>query len=327
MKMRRRDFMAGLGAAVWPLAAGAQQWALPVIGLVGDGTRERDIPFLAAFRGGLGEQGYVEGRNVENLYLWADSFNDRLLAMAADLASRRVAVIFAHGSFAAAVAAKSATTAIPIVFVAGVDPVVLGLVASLNRPGGNVTGVTTLNQEVTAKRLQMVHEILPAATRIGFLLNPTNPASEAEKRETGTAARILGLDLVMLNASTAKEIEMVFANLGGQRIDAVLAGSDPFFVSQRDQLVELAAHNAMPAIYHARQIVEAGGLMSYGGEIVDAYRVAGTYVGRILKGEKPADLPVQQSTRIEMALNLKAAKALGLTVPQSILLQANEVIE
>jgi putative tryptophan/tyrosine transport system substrate-binding protein len=329
--MRRREFIAGLGtAAVWPVVARAQQLTMPVIGYLGGTTEGFDAPFrriVTAFGRGLGEQGYVEGRNVEILYRYADGRNDRLPAMAADLVRRRVSVIYAVSGPAAALAAMAATSTIPIVFRTGADPVELGLVASLNHPGGNITGVTNLSTELAPKRLELLHQMVPSATSIGFLVNPNLPQIEDEERQVEAAARILGVRLVILKASTPSEIEAAFAIIAGQRIGALMASGDPLFFIQRNQLAALAARHAVPAIYSTREIVEAGSLMNYGPSLSDADRLAGTYAGRILKGEKPSELPVQQSTRIEMVINMKTAKSLGLTVPQSILLRADEVIE
>jgi putative tryptophan/tyrosine transport system substrate-binding protein len=325
--MKRREFITFLGgAATWPLAARAQQASMPVIGVLNGGTEI--VTGLGALRQGLGEQGYVEGRNLEILYRSAAGRYDRLPELAADLVRRRVAVIASQGG-PASLAAISATATIPIVFATGGDPIELGLVASLDRPGGNATGASFLTSELTAKRLELLHEIVPAATLIGFLFNPTNSVGEAERREAEIAARILGVRLVIAHASTASETEAAFAILVEQRIGALLVAGDPLFANvQRDQLVAFAARHAVPAIYETREIVPAGGLMSYGAkDISGAYRLAGNYAGRILKGEKLADLPVQRSTRTEMVLNLKTAKALGLTVPQSLLFAADEVIE
>jgi ABC-type uncharacterized transport system substrate-binding protein len=324
--MRRRDFIAGVGgAATWPLAAWAQQPGMPVIGFmngalpgVGEGEAE--------FRKGLSETDYVEGRNVAIEYRWADSRYDRLPALAADLVRRRVDVIVSQGA-PASLAATAATSTIPIVFASGFDPVELGLVASLNHPGGNVTGALFLTQAVIAKRLELLHEIVPAAPLVGLLVNPTTPTAEAQIKEAETAARTLGVRLSIRNASSPSEIDAAFAILVDQRIGALLAGTDALFDVQYNQLVALATRHAVPTIYSRRRAVQAGGLMSYGANFSDAWRLSGTYAGRILKGEKPGDLPVQQSTRIEMVLNLKTAKVLGLSVPQSTLLRADEVIE
>ena len=326
--MRRREFITFVGSAAvaWPLAARAQQPALPVVGYLSAGSPDSNVG-VAGFRKGFAEMGYVEGQNVAIEYRWALGRYDRLPALAADLVRRRVAVIVAAGG-PASLAAKSATATIPIVFGTGGDPIELGLVASLDRPGGNATGASFLTQELTAKRIELLHEIVPAATLIGILLNPTNSLSEAQRREAEIAARILGVRLVIANASTASEIEAAFAILVEQRIGALLVAGDPLFISvMRDQLVALTARHAVPAIYEARENVDAGGLMSYGTSILDANRLSGVYTGRILKGEKPADLPVQQSTKVELVINLKTAKALGITVPQLLLGRVDEVIE
>ena len=324
--MKRREFITLLGgAAGWSVTARAQQGALPVIGYLSSVAENETRSVVAAFRQGIGEQGFVEGRNVEVLYRFAENKNERLPDLAADLVRRRVAVIFANTG-PASLAAKKATATIPIVFYAGVDPVQAGLVASLNRPGGTVTGVTDFNVELTAKRLQLLHDIAPAATSIGYLHFPIDPAVD-DAAITGvveTAARTLGVRLVTASASSASEIERAFAVLVGEGIGAVLLGVS---VITPRQIIALAAHYALPAMYPNRNFVEAGGLISYRGNPLEAARIAGTYVGLILKGENPADLPVQQSTRIEMVLNLKTAKALGLNVPQSILLRADAVIE
>jgi putative ABC transport system substrate-binding protein len=327
--MRRREFIAGVGGAVaWPLATHAQQPAIPVIGLLASNTESANRPLTVAFRQGLAEQGYVEGRNVEILYRWMEGPTDSLPALVADLVRRRVAVIVTPGGgTAAALAAKSATKTIPIVFAVGSDPVGIGLVANLNRPDGNITGATTLIQELTPKRLELVHEITPAATRVGFLASPTVPYVDGEIRGAQIAASILGVHLLILKANTPSEIEGAFANFVRQKTDALLVGAGSLFTNQRDQLAALAARHAMPTIYHVREIVEAGGLMSYGASLSDSNRLAGTYAGRILKGDKPADLPVQQSTKVELVINLKTAKALGLTFPLTLLGRADEVIE
>jgi len=331
--MRRREFIAAIGAAMvagaatWPFAAWAQQRTVPVIGILDGGTEHATEHQIAAFRRGLGEQGYVENQNVEILYRWAESHYDRLPALAADLVRRRVAVIYSSACTPCAEAAKSANAMIPIVFVTGGDPVKLGLVASLNRPGANETGISFLTTALVAKRLQLLREIVPAVTTVGYLVNPTAPQAEAERSEAEMAARALGVHLVILNASAPSEIERAFAIVAEQRIGALLGGADALFVVQRAQLAALAARHALPAIYFAREIVEAGGLISYGANISDATRLAGTYAARILKGEKPADLPVQQSTKIEMVINLKTAKALGLEIPPGILAIVDEVIE
>jgi putative tryptophan/tyrosine transport system substrate-binding protein len=323
--MRRREFIAGLGsAAAWPLATRAQQPAVPVVGMLGVGLP--DPGALGAFLAGLAATGYVEGRNVVLEFVLAED-NGRLPAAAANLVRRRVEMIFA-GSPPAAVAAKSATTAIPIVFVTGSDPVEEGLVASLNRPGGNITGVTILTQELIGKHLELLHEIVPAATTIGYLLDPTGAITEAQTKDAEAASRAIGVQLAILNASMPSQIETVFTTLVERRIGALAIGTGTaLFFTQREQIASLAARHGTPVIYPWREYVDASGLMSYGPNLSETYRMAGTYAGRILKGEKPADLPVQRSTRIETVINLKTAKALGLTVPQSILLRADEVIE
>ena len=324
--MRRRQFIAGLGsAAAWSAMARAQQRASPVIGFLG-GLAERESEIVAPpFRQGIAQQGFVEGRNVEILYRYPEIQFRQAPELVTDLVSRSVAVIFAFGA-PSAKAAKEATTTIPIVFVTGVDPVQAGLVASLNRPGGNVTGTTNLLVELAAKRLELLHEIAPAAASIGYLHDSAvTTVEEPSVKIVETSARTLGVRLVTANASTPDEIESALAMLVSKGIGAVLVGE--FFFPWRDQVAALVTHYALPALYPYRQMVDVGGLISYGPSIPDSVRLAGTYVGRILKGEKPADLPVQQSARIEMVLNLRTAKALGLAVPQSILLRADEVIE
>ena len=327
--MKRRDFIAGLaGVATLPLAVRAQQAGLPVIGYL-SAARENAIKALtAAFRQGLGEQGYVEGRNIEILYRWAETRYDRLPELAADLVSRRVDVVVTTAGTSSALAAKFATAAIPIVFQIGEDPVEAGLVANLNRPGGNVTGATFNSGPLTEKRLEQLHELVPATTQIGYLVNPTNILAKAQISALETAARVLGVQLVIQSASSPSEIEAALMILVGQGIGALLVDNDALFFNQRDQLASLVARHAIPAIYHSRENVEAGGLMSYGASFADAYRLAGTYAGRVLKGEKPGDLPVQQvTTKVELVLNMKTARALGLTFPVTLLGRADEVIE
>jgi putative ABC transport system substrate-binding protein len=323
--MRRRDFISLLGgAAAWPLSARAQQ-SVPVIGYLGPGSPE-DGPAFGAFRQGLREAGYVEGRNVAIEYRWAENQFDRVPALAADLVRRQVAVIstdFIRG----ALAAKAATTTIPIVFISSADPVQFGLVASLSRPGGNLTGVSKLSGEVGPKRLELLHEVVPAATVIGLLLNPTNPVTEAFLRDQQAAARILGVQLHVLYASTERDFDAAFATLVQVRAGGLVIGQDAFFSSRTEQLAALALRHAVPTISQSRYFVAAGGLMSYEGNDTDAGRRAGVYVGRILKGEKPADLPVQQATKVELVINLKTAKAIGLTFPLTLLGRADEVIE
>jgi putative tryptophan/tyrosine transport system substrate-binding protein len=324
--MRRREFIAGLGiAAAWPPTARAQRRPVPVIGYLSSLTESDGL--AAAFRQGLSQQGYVEGQNVEIVYRWAETRNNRLPALAAELVSRRVDAIFANGVPAAALAAKSATSTVPIIFATGADPVKVGLVASLNRPGGNVTGASFPIRMLVAKRVELPHEIVPEATTVGFLDNPTLDDVDTRIREVEAAARVVGVHLAVANARTSSEIEKAFSMLVEQRIGALLESGDPLFSINRVQLVALAAQHGVPAIYSNRDAVESGGLMSYGASLPDAWRLAGTYAGRILRGEKPADLPVQQSTRFEFVLNLKTVKALDLAVPQSILLRADEVIE
>jgi putative ABC transport system substrate-binding protein len=323
--VKRRDFITLLGgAAAWPLAARAQQPAMPVVGYLGaGGPISSPVP---PFREGLKEAGYVEGQNVVIEYRWAEGQYDRLPALAIDLASRRVAVIFAADNAAAQVVRPAGAT-IPIVFAIGANPVKLGLVASLSRPGGNITGVSFLSTATVAKMLEMLHQAIPNATAIAALMNPTNPNGETDTRIAQEAARILGLKLHVLNASNNHEIEEAFATLVRGHVGALVVQGDSFFGGQADQLAALAARHAIPAISQSRTFAEAGGLMSYGASPADARRMAGTYTGRILKGEKPADLPVQQSTRIELVINLRTAKALGLTIPPNMLAVADEVIE
>jgi len=327
--MRRREFIGFLGgAAGWSLAARAQQPAVPVIGLLSPAFLRERRELIAAFYQGLADAGYVEGQNVTIEYRWAEGRNNRLDVLAADLVQHPVAVIVAAEGTAAAVAAKAATGTIPIVFMVGADPVELGFVESLDRPRGNMTGVSALAVGTVAKRLQLMHELVPAATEIAFLRNPTNfNFSALETRELQGAAVVLGVRLRLLNASSLPEIEEAFANLATQRVDAFLLGTDPFFISARVQLVSLAARYRIPTIYAFREDVQAGGLMSYGSSNRDSYRLVGGYAGRLLSGKQPADLPVEQVTKIEMAINLKTAKALGLTIPLPLLGRADEVIE
>jgi putative tryptophan/tyrosine transport system substrate-binding protein len=327
--MRRREFIALLGAAAaWPPAARAQQRAMPVIGFLNPASLDARRDLIAAFHQGLAEAGYTEGRNVAIEYRWAEGRNERLPMLAADLVERGVAVIVAADGTATALAAKTATPKTPIVFMVGADPVELGLVSSLARPGGNITGVGALAVGTVAKRLQLLHELIPAATEIAFLRNPTNPYYSAlETGELQSAAPVLAMRLLLLNASTASEIEAAFAKLVAQRAEAFLLGTDPFFITTRDLLVSLANRHMLPAIYPFREDAVAGGLASYGASNRDAFRMVGGYTGLILSGKKPADLPVQQVTKLEMVINLRTAKALGLSIPLPLLGRADEVIE
>jgi putative tryptophan/tyrosine transport system substrate-binding protein len=328
--VRRREFITLLGgAAAWPLAARAQQAAIPVVGFISPRSAEGSAHFGADFRKGLAEIGYVEGQNVTVEYHWLDGRFDRVPSLVADLIRRRVAVIATPGITAAAFAAKEATTTIPIVFATGADPVKLGLVASLNRPGGNVTGINFFAQETTTKRLGLLHEMVPKAVRIAVLVNPaTAPAiTEATLRDIPEAARALGLQIQVLKASTSREIEATFATLGRERPDALLVAGDAFFTSRRVQFAVLAVRHAIPVIYSNREYPEVGGLMSYGAVSADRFRQAGVMTGQILKGAKPADLPVMQSTKFELVINLQAARALGLEIPPTLLARADEVIE
>jgi putative tryptophan/tyrosine transport system substrate-binding protein len=330
--MRRREFIVGLtgSLAALPCGARAQQRRLPVIGFLDGGRRDKASADLRAFHKGLNEETFVEGRNVEILYRYAETQYDHLPSLSADLVNRRVDVIVAVGGAPPALAAKAATPTIPIVFANGSDPARNGLVASLNRPDGNVTGVTFLVNELHAKRFEILHELVPTATSIGFLVNPTGPAAQAieAKEVLENVARSVGVRMFFADMATPKEIEPAIQMLVAQGIGALYAGSDLLFAVYGPKIVPpLTARLKLPAIYHQRSLVDAGGLISYGTDTAEAWRIAGTYAGRILKGEKPADLPVQRSTLVKTVLNLKAAKALGIEVPQATLLRADEVIE
>ena len=329
-KIKRRDFVSLLScaAAAWPLAARTQQTAMPVIGVLSAEWPDLFTDRLRAFHDGLRETGYVEGRNVAIEYRWAEGRNDQLPALAAELVHRQVSVIVTAGSTPATLAAREATTTIPILFYIGANPVEVGLVTSLSRPGGNLTGVVTLNVEGVAKRLELLHELVPTATIIAALVNPTAPVlAETMTRDLQAAARTLALELHVLHASSEREIDTAFATLVQLRAGALVIGTDALFNSRSEQLAGLALRHAVPAIYQFREFVLAGGLMSYSTTVVDTYRPLGVYTGRILKGEKPADLPVQQATRLELIINLKTAKALGISVPLPLIGRADEVIE
>jgi len=327
--MRRREFISLLGGGVtaWPLLVRAQQ-TMPVIGFLGSSSLDLYADPVRAFRQGLGETGYVEGRNVAIEFRWANGQNDRLPALAADLVRRQVTVIVAPGSTPAALAAKAATTTIPIVFQVGIDPIAAGLVTSLARPGGNVTGVTNINTELVSKRLELLRELVPKATVVALLVNPTSPEiTEAVSKELQSTTRTLGLQLHILNASNDRDFDTVFTTLAQLRVGALVIAPDAFFISRNEQLGILTSRHGVPAITQFREFAAAGGLMSYGGSFSEPTRQVGIYTGRILKGEKPVNLPVQQPIKVELVINLKTARALGVTVPQSVLNRADEVIE
>jgi putative ABC transport system substrate-binding protein len=326
--MRRREFIIGsVAASAWPLAVEAQQPAVPVIGFIRSEVPEGFEQRLAGFHAGLKQAGYVEGQNVAIEFRWGRGQGDALAGFAADLVRRRVTVIVTSGSPTTALAAQSATSTIPIVFVIGGDPVKQGLVTSLNRPSGNITGVTFINNALAAKRLELLGELVPTAKTIAVLVNPASLNAEADLKETQAAALALGLRLKLFNASTVSEIDTAFAKLAAERASALFVSAEPFFTSRREQIVALAARNGLPASYSNRENVEVGGLMSYGASIVDAHRQLGFYTGRILKGERTTDLPVMQPVKFDLSINLKTAKALGLTVPPKLLFTADEVIE
>jgi putative tryptophan/tyrosine transport system substrate-binding protein len=327
--MRRRDFISLIGgAAAWPLAASAQQPAMPVVGVLLPLSPDTNADHLRAFRQGLKDTGYVEGENMAIEYRSAESHNDQLPALALELARRQVAVIASPVGTPSALAAKAATSTIPIVFGVNEDPVKLGLVATLARPGGNATGINILSGELVAKRLELLRELVPSAARVAVLVNPTNAANtETTLRDVEGAARAIGLQIQVLNAGSSGEINAAFKTIARERPDALFVGADPFFTGRRVQLANLASHHSIPATYSARESAEAGGLMSYGANVADAWRQVGTYTGRILKGAKPADLPVVQATKFELVINAQKARMLGLTVPQTLLVAADEMIE
>jgi putative ABC transport system substrate-binding protein len=327
--MRRREFitLASSAAIAWPLAAHAQQPAIPLVGFLSSTSAAARAGAVAAFHHGLGEGGYIEGRNVALAFRWAENQYDRLPGLAADLVQRRAAVIAYFGAVNGALAAKAATSTIPVVFVIGSDPVEFGLVTSLNRPGGNLTGVTLIIREMSPKRLEILRELLPGLSIVGLLVNPTNRNTDAEVREVENAASSLGVDLHVLNAGNKADIDAAFASLKHIKAGRFLTMSDASFTDHRDQIAELAARHAIPGIAQAREYVEAGGLMSYGSNQAEAYRLLGSYTARILKGEKPAELPVQQLTKVELVVNLKTAKVLGIDLPSTLLARADEVIE
>jgi putative tryptophan/tyrosine transport system substrate-binding protein len=325
--MRRRAFIMLLGGAVWPLATRAQQPAIPVIGFLNSASLDTYSHLLGAFRQGLKDTSYIEGENVAIEYRWAENQFDRLPALAGELVRRQVTAIAATGGIHSALAAKAATTTIPIVFNIGDDPVRLGLVASLARPGGNVTGINNFIYELVAKRFALLRDLMPEAVRVAVLVNPANAQTETTLRDVEAAARAIGLQIQIFNASTSREIDVAFATLARDRIDALFIPPDPLFISRRIQLVQLAARHAFPATYPVRDFAVAGGLMSYGTNTADAWRQTGVYTDRILKGAKPAELPVLQPTKFELVINAQTARMLGLTVPPTLLARADEVIE
>jgi putative ABC transport system substrate-binding protein len=326
--MRRREFITLLGGAgvTWPIAARAQQ-PIPVVGFLSSAFPGRDAGRLHGFRTGLADAGYIEGRNVAIEYRWAEDEVDRLTALADDLARRQIAVIATSGHVLGALAAKAATKTIPIVFLTGSDPVVVGLVASLSQPGGNLTGLTTLSVELEPKRVELLHEVVPRATTIGALVNPNNPNAGIQSREIQAAARSLGLKVYILTASTEDDLNSVFGRLDQLQAGGLVIASDGIFISHSERLAALAVRQGVPSIFQFRPFAAAGGLMSYGGSLFEMYRQTGIYAARILKGEKPSDLPVQQVTKVELIINVKTARALNLVIPPTLLARADEVIE
>jgi putative tryptophan/tyrosine transport system substrate-binding protein len=327
--MKRREFITLLGGAAvaWPVAGQAQQGAMPVVGFLSARSYADSTGLLVSFRKGLTEGGFVEGQNVRIEYRFAEGQYDRLAGLAKDLVGRQVVVIAAIGGTPAALTAKAATTTIPIVFANGADPIASGLVTSLNRPGGNISGVTFLASETIPKRLEVLHELMPRAQVVGYLVNPVNPITEGEVKDTAAAARSRGLQLVVQSASAEGAIDEGFVTFAQRRVDALIIGNDTFLSSRKEQIFTRAAQHAIPTIYYEREFAVAGGLLSYGTDFADSYRQAGVYVARVLTGMKPADLPVQQPTKFELVINLKTAKALGLDVPATLLARADEVIE
>ena len=326
--IKRREFIIAVGgAAVWPLAARAQQAAMPVIGFLSSRSPGESAGLVAAFRDGLGEAGFVEGQNVIIAFRWAEGHYDRLPTLAAELVQLRVAVLFTAGGPPSAFAAKAATQTIPIVFSAAIDPDRIGLVTSLNRPGGNITGMSLFPSELAAKSVQLLKQLLPTATLIAYLVNPSNPSAPVYASEASTAAKTLGIAIRVLNASTERDLDEVFASLPKLGVSGLAVPAEPFFDSQRDRMVALAAQYGIPAIYGLREYAVAGGLMSYGTSLPDTYRRAAIYVGRVLKGDKPVNLPVMQPTKYDLVLNMKTAKTLGLRIPDQLLALADEVIE
>jgi ABC-type uncharacterized transport system substrate-binding protein len=326
--VKRRDFLTLFGgAAAWPMVARAQPPAMPTVGFLHGMSPASHAPYAAAFRQGLKDTGYADGQNLAIEYRWAEGQYARLPALAVDLVGRKVAVIAATGGTVTALAAKAASTLIPIVFVTADDPVATGLVASLNRPGGNITGVSIISAALRAKNLELLHELVPTAAVFAILVNPDNPAIETQVRDAQLAASTIGRTIHILNARTEQDIDAAFASLVQKHTGALIVSTDPFFVARRDQLVALAARHAVPTVYFLREFVTGGGLMSYGTSLIEANRLSGIYAGRVLKGAKPAELPVQQSSKVELVINLKTAKALGLTFPITLLGRADEVIE